>query len=413
MKLKIKIKDVFIYVFIIAAELMIFDVIIRPSVYFDMKLLSEKYAKFHHSQKVAPSRLYVNVWRETKLRYADKTMNNQEWNVWRNRYAGKIHTLEDAEVAINTMLASLNDPYTQFLSKNKYSKQSGVMESVITGTGLVFNKTSEGIVVNTVLKNSSAKENKVMTGDKIVKINGVDVKNLSVSQVQNILDKSSGNDVKITFKRGEKISEKSLKKTEIPINTMSYTITDDNIGIVRLSNIMGKNALKDFKQIIKATNNTKALVLDLRNNYGGLLTNAVQMADLMLTEKKIVDIKSREKIKYEIYSGNRNIFKEKPVIILVNEKTASAAEIFAGALKSNLETYLIGENTFGKNTIQYVVPMSNETGIIITSDKYILPGGEDIDGTGIKPDIELQGITEKDYGAEVQKILKNIMKKNK
>jgi carboxyl-terminal processing protease len=299
------------------------------------------------------------------------------------------------------------------LRANLYAKQKQILDSRITGVGLVFNKTDDGIVVNKVLKNSSARENKVMSGDKIVSVNGVDVKNLSVQEIQDIIDKTENDDIKITLKRGEEYSQKELKRREIPVDTMAYKISESNIAEIKLANVLGKNALSDFEKIIKATNNANVIILDLRNNYGGLLSNAVQMADMMLSKKKILDIKSRGKTKYEIFSDEQSIFKEKPIIILVNEKTASAAEILTGALKDNLEVYVVGENTFGKNTIQYIVPMANRTGLVITSDKYILPNGEDISEIGIKPDIKLEKFNDEDYKKTIDKLVEKIMENKK
>ncbi len=366
------------------------------------------------NQNIAPNRLFVKAWRITRNSYIDKTMNHQKWSKWRLRYFKHIKTMEDANIAINSMLLSLNDPYTQFLLSDGFSKQIKMMDSKITGLGLVLNKTDKGVIVNHTLDNSPAKIANINAGDTIVGING---KEASVNDINKLLeDVETGKTkkVKITFKRNDKLITKELDVKDIPIKTMNYQITKDNIGIITLSNIMGEKAINDFQNLIKATNNTKGLIIDLRNNYGGIFINAIQMANYMLDIDKIVSIKSRINREYQIYSADENIFKNKPIVILINNKTASAAEILAGTLQDNHNAILIGENTFGKNTIQQVIPLANKTGLIITTDKYILPSGEDIYKKGLIPKINIiNNSNEKDLQMETAIKLLNSIVKNK
>ncbi len=382
----IKIKNIVIFGIFLIFLMWIFDDLMKTyeiGIHFKVK---KCFDKIHQSQKIAPARLYINAWRIAKLEYADSTMNYQDWNRWRNRYHGKIKTMEDANVAISSMLASLNDIYTRFLQTNKYKRQKVILESKITGLGLNFNKTDDGIIVNKILKNSPAETEELMPGDKIIKINDKYVILMSDDEIQNYIEAKEGEEVTLIIKRGWKILQKKLNSKETPIDTMSYRITKDNIGIITISTIMGEKAVDDFNTIIDKTNKTKGLIIDLRNNYGGIIANAVEMADSMFRNGNIVNIKSKGKIKYKIYSDKDAGFTEKPIVILVNNRTASAAEILAGALKYNLNAVLIGENTYGKNAIQHVIPLANNTGLIITSEKYILPNGEDIQDKGITPD---------------------------
>ena len=244
-----------------------------------------------------------------------------------------------------------------------------------------------------------AKKENIIEGDTILKINGEDVKNLEVDEIIEKLEKNTDENVELTIQHGDSVVTKQIKNTDIPFETMQYIITEDNIGIIKLSNVMGEKAEEDFKRILKDTNNTKGIILDLRNNYGGILANAVVMTNYMLKDQEIVSIKSRINKKYRIYSADEKVFKDKPIVIIVNKRTASAAEIIAGSLRDNINAIIIGENSFGKNSIQHIIPMHNGTGLILTTDKYILPNGEDIYQKGITPDIK---ITDKKIGTDIQ-----------
>ncbi|MBE7704785.1 MAG: hypothetical protein E7Z90_03090 [Cyanobacteria bacterium SIG29] len=388
---EVKIKNIVFNLFFIIALICVFDVFFKPLEKVNFVFINKILNSTRQAQNVAPQRLFINAWRIAKIEYVDSTMNNQNWYRWRVKYVKHIKTMEDADVAINSMLLSLNDPYAKFLKSKSFSSQKMILDSKITGVGVMFNKTGEEVIVNHILKNSSAQNQNILPGDKIVSINNIDVKNMSSEDIHSYMEGNKKKNINIVIQRGEKLISKKLEQKEIYLDTMSYKTTKDNISIIRLSNIMGEKALLDFKKIILQTNNSKGLIIDLRNNYGGILANAVLMSDLMLPEhKKIVSLYSRGVSKFDIFADEENIFIEKPIVILVNKKTASSAEILAGVLKDSADAILIGENTYGKNSIQQIIPMTNNSGMIITSAKYILPNGEDINDIGIKPDIYVE-----------------------
>ncbi len=385
MNKSINIKNVILYSVCATAVIIGLELFFEPSDYFKFDFIDKFFENIKVSQHIAPQRLFVNIWRITKNEYVDETLNNQDWSRWRLRYIKHIKTLDDADVAINTMLASLNDPYTKFLKSSAYSKQKVIIDSKITGVGLLFDKVDDKVVINHVLDNSPAKAANIMAGDTIVSFNG---KSTSDYDINDLIAASGdkSDKVKIVINRSGELIEKELTKQEIYIPTMNYYITSDNIAVITLANIMGEKAVEDFKKIILETNDTKGLIIDLRNNYGGILANAIQMADFMQNGEELISIVSRANTKYLIYAEEEKIFKDKPVVILINKYTASAAEILAGILKDNINAVLAGENTYGKNSIQQVIPLYNETGLIITTDKYILPNGEDIHKVGLIPD---------------------------
>ncbi len=285
--------------------------------------LFKQFRKFNSAQIIAPERLFVSVWRSARNEYIYPDMNHQDWQKWKLRYLGKIKTFDDAKIAIDSMLFSLNDPYTKFLTSSSFSKQKNILDSEVT----------------------------------------------------------------VYIEKNGKLGTKVIEKKDIPIDTMNYDLKSDDKAVISIINIMGKKAIDDFKKLIENTNEKKVLIIDLRNNYGGKLSNAIEMVNFMLDDEKIIDIILPGNKKLNLYANNDNIFKNKAIIILINKKTASAAELLAGSLKYNHNAVLIGENTYGKNSIQKIIPLHNKTGLMITGAKYILPSDVDISDKGIEPDI--------------------------
>ena len=411
-------KNIIFYSIFLIITIIILTIFVRPEDNININVIHKLLKKITISQNIAPQRLFINAWRITKNSYVDETLNNQNWSKWRIRYVKHIKTIEDANIAINSMLASLNDQYSKFLQSDLFSKQKIIIDSQITGIGVLFNKSGENIVINHIMDNSPAQTADIKPGDVIISINGEKTNGLEIKNVINNIEASGNKEIDITIKRGNILINKKLKRKAIPIKTMEYKITKDNIGIITLENIMGGKAVSDFKNIIIETNNTKGIIIDLRNNYGGVLANAIQMANYMMDQGKIVSIQSRINTKYQIYSDGEKVFKNKPVVILINKNTASAAEILAGTLKDNLNAILIGERSYGKNSIQQVIPMANSTGLILTTDKYILPNGADIYRRGLTPDITIKQdtiFTQKNDKQlrEAKKLIREIVKNKK
>lgn len=411
-------KNIIFYSIFLIITIIILTIFVRPEDDININIIHKLLKKITISQNIAPQRLFINAWRITKNSYVDETLNNQDWSKWRIRYIKHIKTIEDANIAINSMLASLNDQYSKFLQSDLFSKQKIIIDSQITGIGVLFNKSGENIVINHIMDNSPAQTADIKPGDVIISINGEKTNGLEIKNVINNIEASGNKEIDITIKRGNILINKKLKRKAIPIKTMEYKITKDNIGIITLENIMGGKAVSDFKNIIIETNNTKGIIIDLRNNYGGVLANAIQMANYMMDQGKIVSIQSRINTKYQIYSDGEKIFKNKPIVILINKNTASAAEILAGTLKDNLNAILIGERSYGKNSIQQVIPMQNTTGLILTTDKYILPNGADIYRRGLTPDITIKQdtiFTQKNDKQlrEAKKLIRELVKNKK
>ena len=348
------------------------------------------FKEINEKQNIAPKRLYVNAWRKIKNEYYDVSMNSQDWYKWRYRYLNKIETLEDADVAINTMIASLNDRCSAFLRTEDYKKQKVIMEAQTRGIGAGLKKTADNkVFVNTIVTDSPAAESKALEiGDEVIEVNDVDVHNLSLTAISDLTGLQGKKSVKIKIKRKGKVIEKNIVIENIDIKNMIYFITEDNIAYIKIENFMGDKCIENFKKILYEIGDTNGIIIDLRNNYGGILTNAINIADLMLDENSmIVSLSSRGGYLFNIYAKPHKIFYEKPIVIITNNSTASSAEILAGALRDNLNAKIVGEQTYGKNTIQKIIPLQNMTGLVLTNGKYLLPNGEDIHENGIMPNI--------------------------
>ena len=202
--------------------------------------------------------------------------------------------------------------------------------------------------------------------------------------------------VRLTIKRGEKTFSVTLNRKEIKIKSVfTKEIKDKRIGYVRLSSFISETAFQEMKEAIRSMATKGALIVDLRGNYGGLLTNAVDISDMFLDEGGIVSIVDQEK-EVEAFDAKPGQAFRKPMVVLIDGGSASASEIMSGALKDNHRATLIGTKTFGKGLVQKINMLSNESGMNITISKYLTPNGTDINKKGIQPDI-LVPYTEQDF----------------
>lgn len=342
-----------------------------------------------NTKHVSSQRLFDNIWKVIKNNYYDSKLNGQDWSRWEKHYKGKIKTDEDANVAIGTMLESLDDPYSRYLDKKSYAEQNTSINSKITGIGVNISSIGGKTYVVNVIAGSPAESSKLKGGDIISKVNGKNIGGMQTSEVADLVRGPEGTSVELTIIRDKKSMIFNIKRKEIKIETVKSSI-DKNIGYIQVLSFIGTTTSDEFVQALEKTDNTDGLIIDLRGNTGGLLPNAVFIANLFINHGKIVSIVGRNGRKRNIYAQDTDFVVDKPVLILVDEGSASASEILSGAMKDYHKAKLIGTRTFGKGMVQRIIPMPNETGLNLTIAKYLTPAGHDINKKGISPDIEVK-----------------------
>ena len=349
----------------------------------------EEQPEMVNHDKISSQRLFDNSWKIIRDNYYDKDLNEQSWNYWKERYHGEIKTDEDAKVAIDTMLASLDDPYSRYMSRSEYLEQNNSINSKITGIGVNISSVAGKIHIVSVMEGTPAQFANLLPKDIIIAINGKEVNGLSLSEVANLVRGPENSFVNITILRNNDKLTKRVMRKEIKIKTVKSSVIDKNIGYIQITSFIGSTTPNEFLEALEKTKNTKGLILDLRGNTGGLLPNAVFIANLFIPQGNIVSIVGRNGYKYDINAQNTEFSIRKPTIVLVDGNSASASEILSGALKDYNKAKLLGTKTYGKGMVQKIIPMPNETGINLTVAKYLTPKGTDINKKGITPDISV------------------------
>ena len=345
---------------------------------------------------VTPNELYDNVWKLITKKYVDQTNNSQDWNRWRYRYRDKLETPEDAYVAIDTMLSSLNDPYTRFLDPKEFQEETSSIKGSLKGIGIQIGLKDGNLVVIAPIEDSPAEKAGLMADDLILEIDGVSTKGITVDKAADKIRGEEGTKVKLLIQRknGEpktyiitraEIEVKSVS-TKMPIETE----IPDYIQYIRLSSFISKNAAGEFQAILKETKDKKSgYIIDLRSNPGGLLVNALLISDMFLKGGVIVSTVDRDAYKDTQRAGFTQLT-NKPVVILINKGSASASEIFSGAMKDNHRAILVGEQSFGKGLVQEINRLPDNAGVNITIQRYLTPSGADIHKKGITPNVVVE-----------------------
>ena len=332
-----------------------------------------------NSEEVAPQKLFDKTWKIINKEFYEPSLNHQNWARWKYRYQGQIKTEDDARVAIDTMIASLNEPYTRFMTKKDYEDLTTSITSKIYGIGVNIYSNSGKIEIFNVMPATPAEFAQLKQGDIITAVNGKDISGMNVSEVASLVRGPENSVVELTILRNNKKISKKIKRKEIKIKTVKSSIVDNHIGYIQIISFMSGSTPNEFVEALENTKNTDALILDLRGNTGGLLDNAVFIADIIY----------RNGYKKSIKAQDEMLPLNKPIVVLVNGASASASEILSGALKDYHRATLVGKKTFGKGLVQKVVPLPNQTGVNITIARYLTPNGTDINKLGIKPDIEI------------------------
>ncbi len=318
----------------------------------------------------------------------------ETWAQIKNKFYGYSKDTEEKmlEGAIRGTIESLKDPYSSFLDKNEYSQFQEELSGEYEGIGAEIGIREEKLTIISPLKGTAAEKAGLLAGDRILEIDGEKTDKMGlVIAVMKIRGKS-GTVVNLKIQRGEKVFDVKITRQRIEIPVLDYKMLGGNIGYIRIYNFYENTFLKFKKaaeEILKSGSNK--IILDLRNNPGGFLDSAVNIGGFFIQKDKIVVKQDFGKNKVEdIKSDGPGGFENFKIIILVNEGSASASEILAGAIKEhNKEAKIVGKKTFGKGSVQEMITLNNKSAIKITIAHWLLPSGKYIEGEGILPDIEV------------------------
>ena len=340
----------------------------------------------------SPAELYDNVWRLINTKYVDVSDNSQIWTRWRNKYQNKLETPEDAYVAIETMLTSLNDPYTRFLDPKEFAEETSSIKGSLKGIGVQIGLKDGNLVVIEPVVGSPADKAGLQADDRILEINGVSTKGISIEKAADQIRGEIGTNVKLLVKRKDSELTFNVTRAEIEVKAVitkppiEVKVPDD-IQYIRLSSFISKNASSEIRDILVKSRDKKGYILDLRSNPGGLLSNAVIMSRMFLRPNEvIVSTVDRYGYKETVKSSGGKIT-NKPLVVLINKGSASASEIFSGAMKDNHRATIVGEQSFGKGLVQEINKLPDDAGVNITIQRYLTPSGNDIHKKGITPDV--------------------------
>ena len=306
-------------------------------------------------------------------------------------YVEDVNQSEAMDAAINGVLQSL-DPYSAYMSPEIFEEMQTETSGEFGGLGIEVSMEAGVVKVISPIDESPAYKVGVKAGDYIVKINNVQVQGKTLSEAVELMRGPVGSSIEITVRRigVRKALTFNITREIIKIQSVKSKIIDNNIGYIRLT-AFNENSSSQIKKKISEFKKDKSIegyILDLRNNPGGLLSQAVKISDFFLSDGEIVSTKSRKEGENRKWFANRgDIIDGKTLIVLINGGSASASEIVAGALKDHKRAILLGESSFGKGSVQSIIPLKNRGAIRLTISKYYLPSGKSISEVGVSPDI--------------------------
>ena len=308
-------------------------------------------------------------------------------------YVDEINQSESMDAAINGLLQSL-DPYSAYMSPEIFDEMQTETSGEFGGLGIEVGMEVGVVKVISPIDDTPASRAGIKAGDYIVKIDGEQVQGKSLTEAVDLMRGLVGTSIELTIRRrGEKKALTIIVVREIiEIQSVKTDTLENNIGYIRLTSFnenSGKQIKKKINQL-ENENKVKGYILDLRNNPGGLLSQAIKISDFFLDHGEIVSTKSRNASENRKWFAKKgDLTNGKPIILLINYGSASAAEIVAGALKDHKRAILIGENSYGKGSVQSIIPLKNMGAIRLTVAKYYLPSGKSISEVGVSPDIEI------------------------
>ncbi len=308
-------------------------------------------------------------------------------------YVDEINQSESMDSAINGLLQSL-DPYSSYMSPEIFQEMQTETSGEFGGLGIEVSMESGVVKVISPIDDTPASKAGIKAGDYIVKINNTQVQGKSLSEAVDLMRGPVGSSIELIVRRRgvKKALTFNITREIIEVQSVKSDLLENNIGYIRLTSFNDNSSQQIKKQIkkLKENENLKAFILDLRNNPGGLLSQAIKISDFFLENGEIVSTKSRKKSENRKWFARKgDITDGKTLLVLINYGSASASEIVAGALKDHKRAIILGESSYGKGSVQSIIPLKNKGAIRLTIAKYYLPSGKSISEVGVRPDIEV------------------------
>ena len=295
--------------------------------------------------------------------------------------------------AINGLLQSL-DPYSSYMSPETFELMQTETSGEFGGLGIEVSMEAGVVKVISPIDDTPASKAGIKAGDYIVKINNTQVQGKSLSEAVDLMRGLVGSSIELTVRRRgvKKALTFNIVREIIEVQSVKSDLLEENIGYIRLTSFNENSSEQIKKKIekLKKNKNVNSFILDLRNNPGGLLSQAIKISDFFLENGEIVSTKSRKKSENRKWFAKKgDITQGKTLVVLINYGSASASEIVAGALKDHKRAIILGENSYGKGSVQSIIPLKNKGAIRLTVAKYYLPSGKSISEVGVRPDIEV------------------------
>lgn len=315
------------------------------------------------------------------------------------------------EGMLQGLIGSLGEPHSQYLTPQDYDAMRMQVSGTYSGVGIVIGKGQSGLEVISAIEDTPAAKAGIKAGDSIIAIDGKSTANMSLEEASKLMRGAAGTQVELGIHSGNESKTVTVTRADITMPTVKGKMLQDGIGYIRISQFADQTGA-DFAKEYKALQQQgmKALVLDLRNNPGGLLTAARDVSDYVLPAGPIVTVKDRSG-RTESYDS-KGLEKQIPLVVLINKGSASASEIMAGAVQDEKVGTIIGTNSYGKGTVQVVLNNLGDQGIKVTIAKYHTPNDRVIDGIGIKPDITVElpkGASSEADDTQLQKAIEVLM----
>ena len=325
----------------------------------------------------------------TKETYRQLSIFNEVYNRVKNQYVEELTDKELVEKALNGMLQAL-DPHSSYMNEEVFKEMQEDTSGTFGGLGIEITTDKGFIKIISPIDDTPAFEAGIQAGDYITHLNGESVVDMNLKEAIDIMRGEVGTSITITIIRGsEEPFDVELIRDTIKMASVKHRVLND-VGVLRVStfNEQTTSGLKESIQELEESENPPiGYVLDLRNNPGGLLTESVSVSDVFLEEGEIVSIRGREKKDVQVFSAKKgDLINQKPLVVLINEGSASASEIVAGALQDHDRAVIMGMKSFGKGSVQTIVPIDSGA-IRLTIAKYYTPSGDSIQAVGIEPDV--------------------------